>query len=286
MDVELGLVGLPQSGKSSLLALLCGGPPSGRVAVALVPDPRLDTLAAMLHPRKVTPAHLQLTELAGLVPGRLERGARNAFFEGVRRTDALLHVVRAFQDPALPHPSGGVDPLRDARSMEEELLLADLERVDAVAERLRKNRARSREEDLQLGVLDRCAQALGDAIPVRRVGLNDDDLRLLTGFGLLTARSALMALNVGEAELRDATDRWPELWAWAREVGMWIVPCSARVEAEIGGDTFFPPIRLDDWKPILVRRGPPQTLPHTYWVYRRKRPDPPWDGPPAKRDPT
>lgn len=59
-----------------------------------------------------------------------------------------------------------------------------------------------------------------------------------------------------------------------------------RVEAEIGGDTFFPPIRLDDWKPILVRRGPPQTLPHTYWVYRRKRPDPPWDGPPAKRDPT
>ena len=233
--MELGLVGLPRSGKSSLLALLCGGAPSGRVAVAHVPDLRLDTLAAMLQPRKVTPAHLQLTELAGLVPGRLERGERNAFFEGVRRTDALLHVVRTFEDPSLPHPAGGVDPLRDARSMEEELLLADLERVEAVAERLRKNRTRSREEELQLEVLDRCARALGDAIPVRRVGLSEDELRLLTGFGLLTARSALMALNVGEAELRDAADRWPELWAWARGVGIFVVPCSARVEAEIAG---------------------------------------------------
>jgi len=232
--VELGLVGLPQSGKSSLLSLLSGSEARGAVAVARVPDRRLDVLAAIFHPRKLTPAAIQLTELPGLVPGRLERGARNAFFEGVRRTDALLQVVRAFEDPAVSHPAGGCDALRDARNLEEELLLADLEQVEGVVARLEKNRARGRTEDLQLELLRRCAAALGEFRPVRLLGLSAEELRLLSGFGLLTARGELLALNLGEEDLRQRRTS-AALEAWAAEQGIAVVPFSARVEAEIAG---------------------------------------------------
>ncbi len=230
--MDLGLVGLPQGGKSTLLALLADAPPGAHIAVARVPDARLQVLAEMLHPRKVTPATMRLSELPGLLPGRLEKGERNAFFEGVRRTDALLHVVRAFDSPVAPHPRGEVDPARDARDIEEELLLADLERVETVSARLSKNRARSREEELQLGVLQRCAQGLGEARPVRALGLSAEDLGLLSGFGLLTARGELLALNVGEEDLR-AGRRFPEVEAWAGAGGIPVVTFSAQVETEI-----------------------------------------------------
>jgi GTP-binding protein YchF len=230
--LDLGIVGLPQSGKSSLLALLAGGAVRGDVAVAKVPDRRLDVLAALFHPRKVTPATIRLTELPGLVPGRLEKGQRNAFFEGVRRTDALLQVVRAFADPSVPVPSGGLDPLRDARVIEEEMLLADLEQVEALVARLEKNRARGRQEELQLEALRRCAAALGDLRPLRQAGLAPEDVRLLSGFGLLTARGVLLAVNEDEEALRAGAGH-PELEAWAAAQGIVVVPFSARVEAEI-----------------------------------------------------
>ena len=232
--LDLGLVGLPQSGKSTLLALLSGTPARGDVAVARVPDARLDTLSAMFHPRKVTPATIRLVELPGLVPGRLEKGERNAFFEGVRRTDALLHVVRAFDEPSVPHPASTIDPLRDARDLEEELVLADLERAESLVARIEKNRARSREEDLQLEVLRRCGEALGEFRPVRLAGLGAEDLRLLAGFGLLTARGEILAVNMGEDDLRSGR-AFPELEAWARENGIAVVGFSAKVEAEIAG---------------------------------------------------
>lgn len=234
--VDLGLVGLPQSGKSSLLALLSGGTGRGDVAVAKVPDPRLDALASIFHPKKVTPATIRLTELPGLIPGRLGEGERNSFFEGVRRTDALLQVVRAFDDPSVPHPAGSVDPLRDARGVEEEMLLADLEQVEALVARLEKNRGRGRSEDLQLDVLRRCAAALGDLRPLRLAGLTAEDARLLGGFGLLTARGELAALNLAEEDLRGSAGgiaRTHPLAEWAHEQGIELVPFSARVEAEI-----------------------------------------------------
>lgn len=234
--MDLGIVGLPQSGKSSLLALLAGGGVRGNVAVARVPDRRLDVLAEMFHPRKVTPASIRLTELPGLVPGRLEKGQRSAFFEGVRRTDALLQVVRAFADPAVPLPAGGLGPLRDARAIEEEMLLADIEQVETLVGRLEKNRARGRQEELQLEALRRCAAALEQLRPLRLAGLSGDDARLLSGFGLLTARGELLALNLDEEALRaGATAGGPagDVEAWAAQQGITAVPFSARVEAEI-----------------------------------------------------
>ncbi len=230
--MDLGLVGLPQCGKSALLTLLSGAPARGDVAVAKVPDPRLDGLASLFHPRKVVHATMRLTELAGLVPGRLERGERNAFFEAVRRTDALLHVVRAFLAPEVPHPLASVDPIRDARALEEELVLADMERVETLRSRLEKSRAHSREEELQREVLARCAEVLGEARPLRLARLTAEDERLLAGFGLLTARGELLALNVDEDDLRQGT-AFPELESWAAENGITVVIFSSRLEAEI-----------------------------------------------------
>ncbi len=240
--MDLGLVGLPLAGKTAVLELLSGGG-SGRVAVARVPDPRLDVLTEMFHPKKRTPATIRLTELAGVPPGRLEKGERNAFFEGVRRADALLHVVRAFADPLVPHPAGSVDPLRDARAVEEELLLADLERVETVAARLEKNRARGREEDLQLEALRLCAQGLGEARPVRVLGLPAEAVRALSGFGLLTAGQELLALNLDEEQLRDGV-AFPGLSAWTDSQAVALIPFSAKVEAEIAA---LPPAERADF---------------------------------------
>ncbi len=230
--MDLGLVGLPRSGKSALLSLLTGGAAPGRLAVARVPDVRLDALAELYRPRRVTAATMQLIELPGLLPGRLDKGERNAFFEGVRKTDALLHVVRAWDDPASPHPLGTLDPLRDARDVEDELLLADLERAEGLATRLQRNRTRSREEELQIAALQRCAAGLGEARPIRLLGLAPEELELLGGFGLLTARGEILALNVSEEDLR-AGRTFPHLQAWAAAAGIPVVVFSARVEAEI-----------------------------------------------------
>jgi GTP-binding protein YchF len=230
-SVDVGLVGLPVSGKTSVLELLAGNA-SGRVAVARVPDLRLGVLAAMFRPKKVTPATIRLTELPGVPYGRLEQGERNAFFEGVRRADAILHVVRAFEDPAVPHPAGSVDPLRDARAVEEELLLADLERVEGIAARLEKNRARGREGDLQLEALRACAAGLEEGRPVRVLGLPAEAVQALSGFGLLTASQELLALNLDEEGLR-AGAAMPELHEWSAAQAITVVPFSAKVEREI-----------------------------------------------------
>ncbi len=231
-EMDLGLIGLPQCGKSTLLALLSGGAAKGEVAVAPVPDERLDQLTELFHPRKTVFATMQLRELAGLAPGRLERGQRSAFFEGVRRSDALLHVVRAFSAPSVPPPLGDVNPARDARVLEEELLLADMERAESLAERLEKNRRRSGEEDLQLAALRRCASFLEDARPLRLANLEPEEVQLLSGFGLLTLRGELLALNVDEDDLR-REDPYPELTEWSRANGISLVVFSAQVEAEI-----------------------------------------------------
>lgn len=230
--MEIGVIGLPYVGKTTLLELLSGQDVTGKVAVARVPDPRLEVLAGMFHPKKVTFATLQLTEVAGLSPGRLERGERNAFFDAVRRSDALLHVVRAFDDPAVPHPLGEVDALRDARLVEEELLLADLERTESLVQRMGKKHARSREEDMALEVLAKSAVALGEAMPLRRLDLTQDEVSALSGFGLLTLRQELVVCNASEEALREGQG-FDDLRAWASDNAATVLAYSAKVEGEI-----------------------------------------------------
>ncbi|MBX5476174.1 MAG: redox-regulated ATPase YchF [Clostridia bacterium] len=236
--MQLGLIGLPATGKSTLFRLLTGIAPSGRdrqpVGVAAVPDRRLDALAEMFHPRKVTPATLQLTELPGFVPGESDRAKLNEFFEGIRKSDALLVVARAFDDPTVAFVKDSIDPARDVRELEEDLLLADLDRVETVAARLAKNHRRSAEEERVFQLLLRCREALEAERPLRDLGLAEDELAALRGYALLTVKPMIIAVNVGEDHLRggDYPGR-AALEAYASERGLTLVTFSAAVEAEI-----------------------------------------------------
>jgi GTP-binding protein YchF len=231
--LDLGLIGLPGSGKTAVLRLLTGAPAGARTAVAQVPDPRLDVLAAMFHPRKVTRAAIGLTELTGLVPGRTARAEANAVLDGARRADALLLVIRCFGDPSVPHPLQSVQPERDARALVDELILADLERVEAVAARLAKSHARKPEEARAAEALAACQPALEAGRPLRQAGLAEEQVAALTGYGLLTLKPMLLAANLDEADLRAGGGVPAALAALAAEAGLAVVPFCAAVEEEI-----------------------------------------------------
>ncbi|MBX6349966.1 MAG: redox-regulated ATPase YchF [Clostridia bacterium] len=238
--MRIGLVGRPLAGKSTLFHLLTGLPPrppgsrEAEVGTAAVPDPRLPALAALFRPRKVTPGTLEVVDAPGLRPGggSGEDGPRREdFFETVRRTDALL-VVLALH-PAAGGPEGP-DPVGELRGIEEELLLADLERVERIAARLRKNHRRSAEEERTLALLTRCEEALGEERPIRSLGLAPEESQLLRGFALLSEKPLVVAPNVAEADVREGEVRVPEaLAADCRERGLPLVPFCGPLEAEI-----------------------------------------------------
>lgn len=226
--MDLGLIGLPAAGKSTVLRLLTGAPPGTRSAVAAVPDPRLEVLAGIFHPKKVTKATITLTDLASFVPGRTQRGEVNTVLDGARRADALLAVIRCFGDPAVPHPWEAVDAARDARALVTELILADLERVESVAERLRKNHARKGEEERAYAALTHCQPVLEEGRPLRGAGLTPEQEAALSGYGLVTLKPLLVAANLDEGE-----DPPAALAAFGAEAGVPVIPFHATVEEEI-----------------------------------------------------
>src|SRR5438270_7932330 len=138
--MKAGIIGLPSTGKSTLFSLLTGAPaplpggrPEPRVGIARVPDPRVDALAEMYRPRKKTPATVEYVDVPGVVKGE---GSALVDLPALRGVDALVHVVRAFESDLVPHPDGSVDPLRDAKMLDLELILADLGAVEKRIERL------------------------------------------------------------------------------------------------------------------------------------------------------
>ena len=224
--MDIGLIGLPQVGKSLLFRLLAGegrgGPGQATVGMASIPDPRLDRLAALYQPRKITPATMRVTDIPGAVPGE-DRARWNRFLEAVRGADVLVHVVRAFTGDALPHVLGTVDPLRDARLIRDELILNDLAVVENARQRLEATPARKRRPDDQalLERLPLLQETLEQERPLRELEWTDEDLRLVRGFGLLTLKPLVLAVNVdeaqlgagtfpGEAGLREAAAGWNE----------------------------------------------------------------------------
>ncbi|MDI3317955.1 MAG: redox-regulated ATPase YchF [Bacillota bacterium] len=241
--MQIGIIGLPLSGKSTLFRLLTGGRTEGaraggradvRVGVAQVPDPRLDFLAGLYHPKKVTPATIQLTETMGFLPGEGDRARINEFLNAVRSSDALIHVVRTFESAGLPHPRGRVDPLADVRDLDQELLLADLAVAESAAERLRQSKRRSEEEGATLELLERVQEALGAEVPVHDMGLSEEELRLLRNYAFVTARPLLLALNLAEEQWSAQEIPGREaLEEYARRHGERVVPFCAQVELEV-----------------------------------------------------
>ena len=173
------------------------------IGISKVPDPRLDVLTRMYNPKKRVPATVEFTDLIG--PART--GAQALVdVAGYKNADALVHVVRAFRDPAVAHPSGSIDPARDAQAMEDELLLADLGVAERRLERIDKDlkKGRSAELERERDLVQRCQAALEEGRPLRTLELTGDDRKLLRGFQFLSAKPLLLVINLDEDDVADA----------------------------------------------------------------------------------
>ena len=222
--LRAGLFGFPSSGKTALFQLLTsareaprqGGKAEANVGVSRVPDERLDRLSAMFNPRKHVPATVEFADVAGT--GGAQTGAQALLdLAPFRNADALLHVVRMFRDPSVPHPSGAIDPARDVRTMEDEIILADLGVVERRLERLERDLKKGNTPELgkEREILVRCKTALEAGQPLRALGLSADEAKRLRGFQFLSAKPLLLVLNLDEADLsagrRGGADRRPRV---------------------------------------------------------------------------
>ena len=170
------------------------------IGISKVPDARLDTLTAMYNPRKRVPATVEFTDL--IAPART--GAQALVdVAAYKNADALVHVVRAFRDDAVAHPSGSVNPARDAQAMEDELLLADLGVAERRLERIEKDLKKSRTPELEKerDIVQRCKDALEQGTPLRALQLAGDDLKRLRGFQFLSAKPLLLVINLDETDV-------------------------------------------------------------------------------------
>ena len=172
------------------------------IGISKVPDARLDILTAMYNPRKRVPATVEFTDL--IAPSRT--GAQALVdVAAYKNADALVHVVRAFRDAAVPHPSGSINPARDAQAMEDELILADLGVAERRLERIEKDlkKGKSTELDRERELVQRCKAALEEGTPLRALGLTGDDRKRLSGFQLLSAKPLLLVINLDESDVAD-----------------------------------------------------------------------------------
>lgn len=213
MSLQLVIVGLPQSGKTTVFNALTQaeaatgqfstGEEEPNLATVKVPDTRLDVLTTMFNPKRTVPADVQYYDVAGVAKGIHEQGMSGRLLGFLSQGAALVHVVRAFEDPAVPHPEGSVDPLRDIETMSLELTFSDLGLIEKRLQRLEsgipKLRGAEREmNEREAAVLSRLREALEDGVPIRAVELQPEDAKLLRGFGFLSAKPLLILLNLSD----------------------------------------------------------------------------------------
>jgi GTP-binding protein YchF len=246
--LRLGIVGLPNVGKSTLFnALTSAGvlaanypfatkdPNVGRVNV---PDPRLDELARIVEPQRTVPAAVEFVDIAGLVKGASQgEGLGNQFLSNIRETDAVVHVVRAFDDDDVLHVMGSVDPVRDREVIEFELALADLAVVEKRLDRVKRaSKTGDKEALAELGALERAFAPLQDGRALWHAGLSTEDKTVLAPLSLLTLKPILYAANVTDAELAgEEGSHIARLRQAVTESGEHaeVVPFSAKIEAEL-----------------------------------------------------
>ena len=247
MGFNCGIVGLPNVGKSTLFNALTETaaaeaanypfctiePNTGRVAV---PDPRLDALASLAGSATVIPTQLEFVDIAGLVRGASKgEGLGNQFLANIREVDAIAHVLRCFDDSEITHVDGSVDPLRDAATVETELMLADIDSLERrMAALVKKTRGGDADAKRDLAMMEKLFAGLSDGVPARRVaGLSDDETRRLPQMQLLSAKPVLYVCNVAESDAANGNDHSQAVAAYAEKDGAAHVVVSAAIEAEI-----------------------------------------------------
>jgi GTP-binding protein YchF len=212
--MRLGIIGLPQSGKTTLFnALTRGNQPTGiatgkieiHTAVVDVPDPRVDVLSKMFNPKKTIYAKVTYADIAGLDGSAGKSGISGTLLNQLTQMDGFIHVVRVFEDENVPHPQGSVDPVRDLAAMDAEFVLNDLIAVERKLERLAEERKKGGGRDRsaierEIALFERLHQALTQEIPLRDVDIEADEEKLLSGFGFLSRKPVLVVLNLSEGQ--------------------------------------------------------------------------------------
>lgn len=243
--LRAGIVGLPNVGKSTLFNALVANAKAEaanfpfctiepNVGVVAVPDERLNVLAKISDSAQIIPARVEFVDIAGLVKGASQgEGLGNQFLSHIREVDAIVHVVRCFEDDDIIHVAGSVDPARDIEIINLELGLSDLAQIERKIDRTRKMARTSKEAQIELAALEKISAVLNEGKSARQVSLNDEEKEAIKGLGLLTGKPIIYAANVSEDDLATGNEYVDRVRKIASEENAQVVIVSAQVESEL-----------------------------------------------------